>query len=84
MARCGDSHSGGRYPARLDSGSSAPDEGHALAGLGRCAAAGGHTTRAEAMLRQAHEILQRIGAADAPAMLAELDALTSQDPEGNP
>ena len=51
------------------------DEAHALAGLGRCALAGGHTTQAEALLRQALEIFQRIGAAEAPELLAELDAL---------
>jgi hypothetical protein len=48
------------------------DEGHALAGLGRCAAAAGHTTRAEALLRQAHVIFRRIGAGDAPAVLNTL------------
>jgi tetratricopeptide (TPR) repeat protein len=59
---------------------SALDEAHALAGLGRCAAAAGHTRRAKALLRQAHVIFQRIGAADAPAVLAELNALTSPGP----
>jgi tetratricopeptide (TPR) repeat protein len=54
---------------------SARDEAHALAGLGRCAAAAGHTTQATALLRQAHVIFQQIGAADAPAVLAELGAL---------
>ena len=54
------------------------DEAHALAGLGRCAMADGHATQAEALLRQALEIFQRIGAAEAPALLAELDAITSQ------
>ena len=52
------------------------DEAHALAGLGRCALAAGHATQAEAFLRQALEIFQRIGAAEAPDLLAELDALT--------
>jgi tetratricopeptide (TPR) repeat protein len=61
---------------------SAWDEAHALAGLGRCAAAVGHTTRAQALLRQAHEIFHRIGAAEAPAVLAELNALTSPGPRG--
>jgi tetratricopeptide (TPR) repeat protein len=51
------------------------DEAHALAGLGRCALAGGHATQAGVLLRQALEIFQRIGAAEAPDVLAELDAL---------
>ena len=50
------------------------DEAHALAGLGRCAMAGGHATQAGVLLRQALEIFQRIGAAEAPDLLAELDA----------
>ena len=53
---------------------------HALAGLGRCATAAGHTTRAKALLWQAHAIFQRIGAADTPAVLAELNAITSPGP----
>jgi len=56
------------------------DEAHALAGLGRCALAAGHATQAEVLLRQALEIFQRIGAPDAPDLLAELDALTSPPP----
>lgn len=56
----------------------------AMVGLGRCAAAVGHVTRAEVLLRQAHEIFQRIGAAEAPAVLAELHSLASQDPMGSP
>ena len=51
------------------------DEAHALAGLGRCALAAGHATQAEILLRQALEIFQRIGSAEAPGLLAELDAL---------
>jgi tetratricopeptide (TPR) repeat protein len=51
------------------------DEAHALAGLSRCAMAGGHATQARVLLRQALEIFQRIGAAEAPDLLAELDAL---------
>jgi tetratricopeptide (TPR) repeat protein len=58
------------------------DEGHALAGLARCAAATGHTTRAQLLLRQAHVIFQRIGAADATAVLAELNAFTTPEPRG--
>ena len=56
------------------------DEAHALAGLGRCAMAAGHATQAEVLLRQALEIFQRIGAAEAPDLLAELDALTGPRP----
>ena len=56
------------------------DEAHALAGLGRCALAAGHATQAEVLLRQALEIFQRIGAAEAPDLLAELDALTGPPP----
>jgi tetratricopeptide (TPR) repeat protein/transcriptional regulator with XRE-family HTH domain len=51
-------------------------EAHALAGLGRCALAAGHHASAETLLRQALEIFQRIGAAEAPDLLAELDSLT--------
>jgi tetratricopeptide (TPR) repeat protein len=58
------------------------DEAHALAGLGRCAAAVGHAAEAQALLRQAHQVFQRIGAAEAPAVLAELTALTSPQPPG--
>ena len=56
------------------------DEAHALAGLGRCALAAGHATQAGVLLRRALEIFQRIGAADAPDLLAELDALTGPPP----
>ncbi|HEV2371886.1 MAG TPA: hypothetical protein VGS19_06930, partial [Streptosporangiaceae bacterium] len=56
------------------------DEAHALVGLGRCAEVVGHTTRAKALLRQAHVIFQQIGAAEAPDLLAELNALTSHGP----
>ena len=56
------------------------DEAHALADLGRCAMAAGHATQAEILLRQALEIFQRIGAAEAPGLLAELDALTGPPP----
>lgn len=51
------------------------DEAHALAGLGRCALAAGRTAEAAGSLRQALEIFQQIGAAEAPDLLAELDAL---------
>jgi tetratricopeptide (TPR) repeat protein/transcriptional regulator with XRE-family HTH domain len=56
------------------------DEAHALAGLGRCALAAGHATQAEVLLRQALEIFQRLGAAEAPDLLAELDALIGHPP----
>jgi len=55
---------------------SAWDEAHALAGLGRCALAAGHTGQAADELRQALEIFQRIGAAEAARLSAELHALT--------
>jgi tetratricopeptide (TPR) repeat protein/transcriptional regulator with XRE-family HTH domain len=50
-------------------------EAHALAGLGRCALTDGHASQAQALLRQALEIFQRIGAAETPDLLAELNAL---------
>jgi len=50
------------------------DEAHALAGLGRCALADGHATQARVLLRQALQIFQRIGAAEAPDLLAEIAA----------
>ncbi len=56
------------------------DEAHALAGLGRCATAAGHATQAEVLLRQALEIFQRIGAAEALDLAAELNALTGPPP----
>jgi tetratricopeptide (TPR) repeat protein len=55
-------------------------EAHALAGLGRCALAAGHATQAEIFLRQALEIFQRIGAAEAAGVSAELDAATQAQP----
>jgi tetratricopeptide (TPR) repeat protein/transcriptional regulator with XRE-family HTH domain len=59
---------------------SAWDEAHALAGLGRCALAAGRTADAATGLRQAREIFQRIGAAEAASMTAELDALEHVQP----
>ena len=53
------------------------DEGHAHAGLGRCALAAGSAADAEAGLRQALVIFQRIGAAEAADVLAELQALST-------
>jgi DNA-binding SARP family transcriptional activator len=61
---------------------SAWHEAQALACLGRCAIATGEIAQAQALLRQAHEIFQQIGAADAPAVLAELNALVAPDPNG--
>ena len=54
---------------------SSRDEAHALAGLGRCALAAGRAAQAESLLRQSLEIFQRIGAAEAQELLAEVDAL---------
>lgn len=55
---------------------SARDEASALAGLGRCAIATGNAARAKILLQEAHEIFQRIGAAQTSDVLGELDALT--------
>jgi hypothetical protein len=44
----------------------------------------GHTARAKALLRQAHEIFQRLGAADGPSVLAEQDVLNKPGPTGEP
>jgi hypothetical protein len=46
----------------------------------RCALAAGRTAGAQAGLRQAREIFQRIGAAEAADVSAELDALTGTGP----
>jgi hypothetical protein len=54
------------------------DEAHALAGLGRCALAADRTAEARPLLQQALEIFRRIGAAEAPDLLAELAALDRQ------
>ena len=51
------------------------DEAHALAGLGRGAMAAGHADQAACLLRQALEIFQRIGAAEAADVSTELEAL---------
>jgi hypothetical protein len=51
------------------------EEAHALAGLDRCALGTGRTADGEAGLRQALAILQRIGAAEAADVSAELGAL---------
>ncbi len=57
---------------------SAWDEAHALAGLGRCDQATGHVADAETKLRQAYQMFQRMGAAEAPGLAAELDALAGE------
>jgi Tfp pilus assembly protein PilF len=59
---------------------SSRNQAHALAGLGRCTLAAGHATQAEALLRQALEILQRIGAAEADDVSRELTAITEAGP----
>jgi class 3 adenylate cyclase/tetratricopeptide (TPR) repeat protein len=56
------------------------DEARALAGLGRCALAAGHTGEAEDVLRQALAIFQRIGAAEAAEVSAELESLNDARP----
>jgi tetratricopeptide (TPR) repeat protein len=48
------------------------EESRALAGLGRCELASADTDSAVILLRQALEIVDRTGAADAPAIAAEL------------
>ncbi|HEX3492548.1 MAG TPA: tetratricopeptide repeat protein, partial [Streptosporangiaceae bacterium] len=55
-------------------------EARALAGLGRCALAAGHTDKAADMLRKALGIFQRIGAAEAAGVSAELNAATEAQP----
>jgi tetratricopeptide (TPR) repeat protein/transcriptional regulator with XRE-family HTH domain len=52
-----------------------PDEAHALAGLGRCALAEGRAAQGETLLREALQIMQRIGVPEAAEVAAELDAL---------
>lgn len=55
--------------------SSAWDEAHALAGLGRCAHATGRNRDAANLLRQAHSIFARIYAHEAHDVAAEIDSL---------
>jgi tetratricopeptide (TPR) repeat protein len=50
------------------------DEAHALVGLGRCTRAPGHIAQARTYLQQARQIFERIGAAEAGEVAAELDA----------
>jgi lipopolysaccharide biosynthesis regulator YciM len=54
---------------------SAWDEAHAVAGLARCDLATGQSADGESKLRQAHEIFQRMGAAETPGVAAELAAV---------
>ncbi len=58
------------------------DEAHALAGLSRCALTAGHAAEAEDRLRQALEIFQRIGAAEAADIAHELSTLINAAPAG--
>jgi tetratricopeptide (TPR) repeat protein len=51
------------------------DEAHALAGLGRCELDAGHTPDGKIGLSRARDIFQRIGAAEATTIAAELNAL---------
>ena len=56
---------------------------YALAGLGRCALAAGHTADAETNLREAWEIYRRTGIAEASEVATELDKLRQTEP-GSP
>jgi hypothetical protein len=48
-----------------------------VAGLGRCALAAGHATEGRAGLHQALDIFNRIGAAEASDVSAELEAVAA-------
>jgi tetratricopeptide (TPR) repeat protein/transcriptional regulator with XRE-family HTH domain len=78
LDRAGQCHQQALELARVIS--SAPVEASALVGLGRCAIAAGQLAQAGALLEQAHKIFQRIGAADASSVLAELESLTASEP----
>jgi tetratricopeptide (TPR) repeat protein len=56
------------------------DEAHALGGLARCALAAGRTADATAGLREAQQIFQRIGAAEATGVATELSTLMAAPP----
>jgi tetratricopeptide (TPR) repeat protein len=60
------------------------DEAHALAGLGRCALAEGRADDAITGLRQARHIFQRIGAAEATGVAAELASIPVTGPATGP
>jgi tetratricopeptide (TPR) repeat protein len=79
-SRAGECHQQALELARAIGGTWA--EACALAGLGRCAAAAGDAARAGDLLRQAHEIFHRTGAAEAPSVLAELNALSGPPAAG--
>jgi hypothetical protein len=53
------------------------DEARTVAGLGRCALPAGHAAEGRAGLRQALDIFNRIGAAEASDVSAELEALAA-------
>ena len=59
---------------------SSREEAHALAGLGRYALAADRTAEAADRLRQALEIFQQTGPAEATEVSAELQALTDTRP----
>jgi Tfp pilus assembly protein PilF len=56
------------------------EQAHALDGVGRCALARGDTATAVTELRQALEIYQRIGAAEATQLVTDLAELGGADP----
>ena len=56
------------------------DEARALAGLGRCAMGNGDPAQAGFLLRRALEIFDRIGAAEAQELLAEVNGLPGPRP----
>jgi tetratricopeptide (TPR) repeat protein len=64
--------------------SSTHEEARALAGLGRCAIAASNTAQARTLLRQALQIFQRIGAAETRSVQADLNDLTTENPNGEP
>jgi tetratricopeptide (TPR) repeat protein len=59
---------------------SAPDEAHALAGLGRCALAAGRAAQAETLLGEALQIMRRIGVPEAAEVAAEQVVSRSSGP----
>ncbi len=56
------------------------EEARAVEGTGKCAAQVGDASTAGAALQQALEIYQRLGAADAPRLAAELEASRDHGP----
>ncbi len=59
--------------------SSSWDEAHALAGLARCDVANGQVEAGRSRLHEAQQIFQKIGAAEAGEIAAELDGLAATD-----